>query len=109
MEKDWIKNLKVGDEVILESGGWNHNRHIEKVEKINKTTVRVCGSLYTFDGYERCSGWHRSTIHQLTDESRIEVEIENEGRSLRAKLCKVNWDVIPIEKLRSITKILYEK
>lgn len=107
MKENWIKDLKVGDEVIIVSGGWNNYEHVEKVEKVNKTTVRVCDTLFSIvDGFERCSGWHPSRIIQCTEEAKERIKIDTEKRKLCIELSKIGWNTIPIDKLRKIYSIL---
>lgn len=106
MKEDWIKDLKVGDEVIIVSGGWNNTEHVERVEKVNKTTVRVCGTLFSIiDGFERRSGWHHSRIIQCTEEEKERIKIDAEKRKLCVELSKIKWETIPIDRLRKIYSI----
>lgn len=107
MKEDWIKDLKVGDEVIIISGGWNNYEHVERVEKVNKTTVRVCGTLFSIiNGFERSRGWHSSRIIQCTEEAKERIKIDTEKRKLCVKLSKIEWYTIPIDRLRKIYSIL---
>ena len=107
MKEDWIKDLKVGDEVIVHSGGWYDNSHIEKVQKINKATINVGGTLYNVDsGFERTSGWHISHITQCTPEAKEMLMLKRERQKLTAFLLKAKWDSIPIEDLREIQAIV---
>lgn len=107
-ELDWIKDLKVGDEVIVISGGWGAREHIEKVENVNKTTVRVCGLLFKFDGYERTSSWNRAKIKQCTKEARERVGLNEERRKLANALYRADFMNMPVDKLRRINAIIQE-
>ena len=107
-EFNWIKDLKVGDEVIVVSGGWSIHEHVEVVEKVNKTTVRVCGSLFTFDGYERTSGWHHARIEQCTEEAKARIKMEAERKKLAKSIEATTWANLPIDKLRRINAIIKE-
>ena len=109
MKEDWIKDLKVGDEVIIVSGGGSYYEHVERVEKVNKTTVRVCGTLFSIiDGFERSRGWHCSRIIQCTEEEKERIKIDTEKRKLCFKLSRIEWNTIPIDRLRKIYLILKE-
>lgn len=104
---EWIKNLKVGDEVIVDPG-WGMLHHIEKVDKINKTSINVGGTLFGFGGVER-SSWGRAIILECTAEAREKVLTARERYYIVNKLKSCMWDDVPIEDLRKIYDILYEK
>ena len=104
---NWIKNLKVGDEVIVDPG-YGMLRHIGKVTKVNKASISVDGTLYGFSGVER-SSWGRALIFECTDEAREKVLTERERYHIVNKLKNCNWDDVPIEDLRKIYNTLYEK
>ena len=109
MDKQWIKELKVGDEVIVESGGWRHHRSIEKVEKINKVTIRVCGSLFSIDsGYERGDGWHMATLYQCTPQAKEELRIEREKDRIASHLIGFPWSRLSYENLLKVYNIVKE-
>ena len=109
MEENWIKNLKVGDEVVVARyGGFSDSRSIAKVEKIGKATVRVNGTLYNLDGRERGSDYHYSKILECSDELRAQIKEENLRRRLCYGLSKVDWNKIPTDKLITIYKIVKE-
>ena len=104
---NWIKNLKVGDEVIV-APGYGEIKRIERVEKINKSSIVVGGVLFGFSGVER-SSWGRAMLFECTDEARERVQNERERYYIVNKLRNYNWDDVPIEDLRKIYNILYEK
>lgn len=109
MDNNWIKELKVGDEVIVESGGWSHRRSIEKVEKINKVTIKVGGSLFSIDsGYERGDGWHKATLYQCTPQAREELRIKQEKDRIAARLIGFPWSRLSYEKLLKVYNIVKE-
>lgn len=109
MDKKWIKELKVGDEVIVESGGWGHRRSIEKVEKINKVTIKVGGSLFSIDsGYERGDGWHMAALHQCTPQAKEELRIERERNKIISFLMGFPWSRLSYENLLKVYNIVKE-
>ena len=109
MDNKWIKELKVGDEVIVEGGGWRHHRCIEKVEKINKVTIKVGGSLFNIvNGYERGDGWHIATLHQCTPQAKEELRIEREKDRIANHLIGFPWSRLSYEKLLKVYNIVKE-
>ncbi len=109
MDNNWIKELKVGDEVIVESCGWGHRRSIEKVEKINKVTIKVGGSLFSIDsGYERGDGWHNATLNQCTTQAKEELRIKQEKDRIAARLFVFPWSRLSYEKLLKVYNIVKE-
>lgn len=103
MNNKWIKELKVGDEVIVESGGLGHWRSIEKVEKINKVTIKVRGLLFGIDsGYERGGGWHTATLLQCTPQAKEELRIEREKDMMASQLVGFPWRRLSYEKLLKV-------
>lgn len=100
---NWITKLKVGDEVIVARS--RGPRSIERVEKINKTTIKVDGVLYHFSGYERGGGWNSRYIEECTDERREEVAGEIEKRRYVFYFQNKSWSGESLEKLRELYKI----
>ena len=109
MDNKWIKELKVGDEVIVESGDWGHPKRIEKVEKINKVTIKVGGSLFHIDsGYEKGDGWHMDSLHQCTPQAKEELQIEQEKGRIASYLIGFPWSRLSYEKLLKVYNIVKE-
>ena len=102
---NWIKNLKVGDEVIVEPG-YGGIKRIEKVEKINKSSIVVGGVLFGFSGVERGSGGRALMIFECTAEAREKVLTARERYYIVNKLRNCNWDDVPIEKLREVYNLM---
>lgn len=104
MNNDWIKNLKVGDEVIV-APGYGLLQHIGKVTKVNKASISVDGTLFGFSGVER-SSWGRAIILECTEEARDRVQNERERYHIVNKPRNCNWDDVPIEKLREVYNLV---
>lgn len=107
MNKDWAKDLKVGDEVIYEP--CEGTRRIAKVEKVNKTTVNVNGSLFYFNGRQRGDVYFPSRISPCTEKAKEEVIKEIERNKLIRALTNTAWARYDTDKLRRIYKILKEE
>lgn len=70
--RDWVKNLKVGDKVILTTQ-FKEPRVVE-VEKITpKGFVKVEGMLFNENGCQRSSSWYTSYIWEYTEEKEEEL------------------------------------
>lgn len=111
MSSDWIKNLKVGDKVIVHYAGRGFvPRSVQIVTKINKTTVVVGRDLYSLAGVSRGGdAWSKTYIFPYTEEEENKILLEEEHRKLQFYLSnRVKWDDLPIEKLREIYKIVNE-
>lgn len=92
---DWIKNLEVGDTVII-SGYWN--ARIAAVEKITPSgRIKVDGMTFNPDGSERGGdAWHRSRLFEATPEVVREMqEKETIQKALR--------------EMRDVTKLSYNQ
>ena len=67
MSNEWIKNLKVGDKVIITTQF--KEPRIAEVEKITpKGFVKVDGMLFNENGSQRTSSWYTSRITECTEE-----------------------------------------
>lgn len=89
------ENLKVGDFVFV-SGNWGCSLH--KVEKITpKGFIKVNGSLYTKDGYER--GGDSWSITNISPASPDAIKEYNNKIFIREVM----------NKLRTVKKLSYEQ
>lgn len=109
MDNNWIKKLKVGDKVIVQSSFLGDNREeIGTVEKMNKKTVKINGILYQHNGVERAE-WSRRIISPFTEEGEKRVLLAEERRGLISFLERTNFGTMSIEKLRKIYKIVKDE
>lgn len=110
MNNDWIKNLKIGDEVIIHYGGIRHGvlPKISNVEKINKVTVSVNGILYNIkDGFERGRDhWSYRYITECTIEKKADLAVRYERADILTEIAQTKWSEMPIEKLREVFAII---
>lgn len=102
--ENWVKTLKVGDEVAVYSGRWSPS--IKKVSKVKKDkrrrggfVVLVGATMFGPSGY--AIGFGSGSIAEVTDEIRKEVE----RRELVAKLDGVSIPSLPNWALREIADV----
>ena len=73
MKDDWLKSLKVGDEVLVSQG--YHGESIRKIDRVTPTQF-VIGNLRfnAKDGWGRGDyGWYRPMISEPTKEARDRI------------------------------------
>ena len=78
----WVKNLKVGDKVIVSP--WNRPRVVDEVAKVLPTgrlRLRKHTGLFA-NGTECGSGWDRALLVEATPERIAEITFETASRSL---------------------------
>lgn len=103
--KEWLANLKVGDEVVVDSstslcGGLS----IVKVERLTKTLISVSdGRRYRrSDGIAPGDGYSRSHIEEPTDEIREKIRRQKSA----TWLSRVKWDQLPTQTLSQVIEIV---
>ena len=103
--KEWIKTLKVGDEVLTEQGGAYGYMAIYVVEKITPTG-RIVTSNRTFnpDGWERgdANVWSRMRISPVTQEARDKIR----RKEIVDSMGNIKWKNLPLEVLETIDDLL---
>ena len=110
MNNDWLKNLKIGDEVIVIPGGIRSGNlpKIRKVEKINKASISVDGTLYNIkDGFVRArDAWAYTYITECTAEKKADLMLRYERANILTVIHNAEWSKMPIEKLREVFAII---
>ena len=110
MKENWIENLKVGDEVVVNFGFGRGVRTIAKVEKVNKASVNVEGVLYDFSGRKKPKDtWYNNYISPCSEEVKNAVKEEMFRRNICGKLSIMAWDELSTEKLMAISEILSQQ
>jgi len=110
---DWLKNLKVGDNVIIDS---RHGSSVTKVERFTKTQI-VLKNNYKFNrttGYEVGGDtWNTVSISPATFERLCQITLEKKKDVLVSKIIKRTYHSklasLSIESLETIAKILEAK
>lgn len=100
---EFIKNLKVGDIVIVE------NRYSQSVRKVDRITpagnIVVCGVIYNKNGLERCGDtWNKNFLSEATPESIN--KIHREATINKAYRLMRNITGITFEQAKKIIAIL---
>lgn len=91
-EKDWIKELKLGDKVIIASGGVYQRSYIATVDKITPSGRIICGdTTFNPDGWERGGrdNWNRKYLREATPEKIQDIgdkEIISQARSIAGRI-----------------------
>lgn len=112
IDREWLKSLKVGDEVILTHHHFGtRTRQIAKVDRETKMYLVVGNQRFRKeDGREpgRSMGsW--ATIGPATSETRQRTRDENRKALLCDRLRCLKWSALPLETLESIVALLPEK
>lgn len=85
---DWVKNLKIGDKVVVERRGLHSLQRIDIVKNITPTgLINVSGTLYRADGSSRGNDWTSEQLLECTKE--VELEI-NKKKVIRKVLRDIN-------------------
>lgn len=102
---DFIKNLKVGDKVVVVS---RYRKDIKEVSAVNKATIKVGSQLYNkSDGYLRGGGvYYTSHIEELTDKLAEEVELANARETLTFRLTKISPKSLTLEQITKFNTFL---
>ena len=106
-----LKDLKVGDKVILETGGWCHLKSVGTVEKITqkgKGYIKVCGELYVIndDGTEASvKGDNQSKLYPYTEEEGKRISEARYISSVKRKMNDFNGK-LTFEQAKQISEIL---
>lgn len=102
---EFIKNLKVGDPVVISS---RFGMSLKKVERITPSGRIVIGDMtFNPDGYERGGGsWVRSVLREATPKL---IEVINQNETIREAFRLMNIKrTISYEQAKKIIEILGE-
>ena len=107
MNKDWLKELKPGDTVIVCG---RSNRQITTIERITKTQIilKRCAEKYNRkSGYLVGRGpWDCSNLIEATNELLIEIRANIKRRKMEDVLGNIKWKDVDIKKIEKILAIL---
>jgi hypothetical protein len=92
---DWLKELKVGDEVFVMRSGWGVQGHYAKVIRLTKTLIITQKGLskekwrISDGGIPGGSVWSQTHLAQVTPELKNEIEVQslsNKATALKERL-----------------------
>ena len=101
-----LENIKVGDKVIVGRGYVSDL--ICNVERITKTQIIVNGRRFSKKNGRLVGGdvWSCDRLTIATDEKIEKLKRDKRRRTLKLYLQSVNWDVLSIESLTSISELV---
>lgn len=103
--KDWIKNLKVGDKVIVTTN--LRGERISTVQGITpKGFVKVDGMLFHQDGSQRTTSWYYSRIEEYSEEKAEQMRQQRIIDEAFGRMRCCNKNKIDYEMAVKILKIL---
>ena len=105
---EWYENLKPGDRVFVERGGFYRGSGIDTVERLTPTLIVMKSGLRfkRKNGHEHGGdAWHGSFLRKLTQERMERIEVEKLTHRMRSK---VDWSKVPLSTLRDIADKLDE-
>ena len=110
--KDWLKELKIGDKVIVDSSRFGQkNLSIYQVKKITKKgflrvgTSKLDGGLFR-NGGQKVDSYGYNHLVQWTQELEDQIRARNKLRRNVHQLLKINWVDVSTEKIEKIIEIL---
>jgi len=107
MQNEWLENLKVGDKVAIEfynmGKTWYRISAVEKITETGRIKVKDIDRHFIDGQITRDCGVH-TTLVQITDDILLNIE----KRKIIVKINKLDFEKLPIEKLRQINKIISE-
>lgn len=106
MSYEWIKNLKVGDLVIVNDGGYYGAKAIKPVDKITPSGRLVVGKNTFLDNGDQYGGdhyWHMN-IEEATPEAVKDIRRNQKVRAVYKKI--KDMKSITYEQAVAIEKIL---
>ncbi|ACA57451.1 hypothetical protein FDC45_17820 [Clostridium botulinum] len=105
--KDWLKDLKPGDEVTVESVGFGYRDYaIKKIDKISPTgRITIGGAVFSHKGKEMGikDSWTRAKA--LVPVSQ-EIKDYVRRKKLYTKVKNIDWAEVSLVNLEEIARIL---
>lgn len=89
--KGWLKELKEGDKIIVNS---NYRVFITVVDKITPTgRIKVGNTQYDYTGWEITSdSWHRNSLEQWSQKKEDRIKRQIEFKKMCNKLSNTKWE-----------------
>jgi len=100
-ENEWMKELRVGDKVVISN---RNGKSITTIVKITPTGIIKTekGAQFNPDGFQRGGDtWSNYSLNQLTDE----LQLEFKKKGLVKKFKEIDFSKLSIEQLEQIISI----
>ena len=101
---EWLENLKVGDQVVVMSGGGYMSRdYVSTVKRLTKTLIVTENDR----GFRRSDGRSPGGIyHDFLEEPTLQRLGQIKQIWLATKLKAFSWKLLPLETLEAINNLL---
>jgi len=104
INNDWLRELKVGDNVFVHQGSIKFIKTVEKITPTRRMTVGT--TIYNHHGYE-IGG--RKCLSQWTEDKELEIEKEKVFKSMCDFLGNVTWRYLGHDKVKQIYDMVKEE
>lgn len=107
---DWLKSLKVGDKIIVDSTGlYGSGESVHTVEKITPSwQIKVSGYDSKFKNGQMLGNW-RFKLVKWTNEKEEAIKYGCANRAMASQLLKYDFTKLNNDKLSRIIHIINEK
>lgn len=108
MNKDWLQELKAGDEAIVDS---RNSSSVQVVGHVTRTMIVLQdGTRFQRRAGQQIGGdtYYWATLRQCTPEAKAKVLAERRQARLAQKMREVIWNKVSLDKLERIVAILNE-
>lgn len=106
-DNDWLKDLKVGDEVAVAYHGFSTHYEFRNVERINTRFIVVSGKNYRKESGSQPG--YGSSIRAATPELKAEIAAQNRRRFVERALDNMKWSRLTDEQIEAVFAALPEK
>lgn len=110
MRDDWLKNLKINDEVVVSGGSAMAKDYVARVERLTKTQIILTDSSTK---YRRSNGgqiggnsWSTRWLREADKEKVAMIKHDQEKRSAIYYLDDFKWIDLSLESLQTIVKVV---
>lgn len=103
-----LKDLQVGDDVIVTG---MFCKRISKIEKVTKTQIIVGNTRFRKDSGWQCGSdrWNNETISVPTEKQIVEIKEENLRKKLIYAISSFDFEHLSTDELKQVTNIIKGK
>jgi hypothetical protein len=106
-DTEWLKELKAGDKVIINHGGYGGSKEVALVKRTTKTLIIVASPNGKYEyRFRKSDGfvpggdiWNHLNIVMHTGELEREININKKRQKIATELKNTNWYNQPLEVL----------